>query len=118
MREKAVWFAAIAFAVLVVATPSRAEVPNPVAALLGPAVGYLLAQSDLCEWNLAAKIEKTYRDGFQTMGMTQAQQASAWSEATARRKALAALPAEARTRMKADTCTAASRSRVEHDLSE
>lgn len=113
-------FAAIAFAVLLalVAIPSRAEVPNSVAALLGPGVGYLLSQSDLCQWDLTAKIEKTYQDGFKAIGMTAAQQASAWSQAAASRKDLADLPAEAKTRMKADTCTPASRARVEKDITD
>jgi len=48
--------------------------------------------------------------------MTAEQQASAWSEAAARRKALSELPAEARMRMKTETCTAASRARLEQDL--
>jgi hypothetical protein len=114
-------FAAIAFGVLhapVITTPARAGVPNSVTALLGPAIGYLLAQSDMCQWDLAEKIEKTYQDGFKTMGMTAAQQASAWSEAAARRKALADLPAEENTRMKAGICTPASRARVEKDVAD
>lgn len=72
--------AAVAFAVLaafVAGIPARAEVPISVAALLGPSVGYLLAQSDLCEWGLAERIEKTYQAGFKTIGMTAEQQASA-----------------------------------------
>ena len=110
-------YAVIAFAVtLMLAMPSRAEVPKSITALLGPSVGYLLAQSDLCEWGITAKIEKTYQDGFKTMGMTAEQQASAWSEATARHKVLNELPAEAKTHMKAETCTPASRARVEKDL--
>ncbi len=114
-------FPAIAVVVLLpalAAAPARAEVPNSVAALLGPSVGYLLAQSDLCEWGLAPQIEQTYRKDFQTIGMTAAQQASTWSQAGARRKALAALPAETKAHMKAETCTPASRARVEHDLAD
>ncbi|HEY5329327.1 MAG TPA: hypothetical protein VIJ79_05545 [Acidobacteriaceae bacterium] len=100
------------------ATTSHAEVPNSIAKLLGPAVGYLLSQSDLCQWGLTGDIEKTYRNGFKTMGMTAAQQASTWSQAVARRKALADLPASAKARMKADTCTPALRARVEGDLAD
>jgi hypothetical protein len=100
------------------AAPAGAEVPNSITALLGPTVGYLLAQSDLCQWGLNEKIEKTYRDGFKTIGMTAAQQATAWAQAAARRKALADLPAEAKTRMKADTCAPAARARVESDLAD
>lgn len=114
-------FAAIAAAALfpaLAATSARAEVPNSVAALLGPGVGYLLAQSDLCQWGLADKIEQTYRDSFKTIGLTAAQQTGVWAQAEARRKAMAGLPAEAKTRMKADTCTPASRTRVDNDLAD
>ena len=96
--------------------PSRAEVPNSVTALLGPAVGYLLAQSDLCGWDLTAKIEKTYQDAFKAMEMTAEQQASVWSQITARHQALTKLPAETKMRMKAETCTTESRARVEQNL--
>ncbi|HEY3910846.1 MAG TPA: hypothetical protein VGM07_13270 [Stellaceae bacterium] len=112
-------FAIVATAVLLpalAASPARAEVPNSVAALLGPSVGYLLAQSDLCQWGLTGKIEQIYRADFRTIGMTAAQQASTWSQAATRREALTALPAAAKMHMKADTCTPASRARVEHDL--
>ena len=112
-------FAAIALALLpalAAAMPSRAEVPNSIAVLLGPSVGYLLAQSDLCGWGLTAKIEETYRDSFKRIGMTAEQQASAWSQAAARHKALTALAARANARMKAETCTPASRAQLEKDL--
>lgn len=117
MRFAVIAAAAALFPVLV-ARPAGAEVPNSVTALLGPQVGYLLAQSDLCEWNLTDKIEKTYRNGFKTIGMTAAQQADVWSQAAARRTAMAGLPEQAKTRMKADTCTPASRARVDHDLAD
>jgi hypothetical protein len=114
-------FARIAVVTLLTAlaaTPAGAAVPNSITALLGPTVGYLLAQSDLCQWDLSGKIETTYRRGFQTIGMTAAQQATAWAQAATRRKDLADLPAEAKTRMKADTCGQADRARVERDLAE
>lgn len=114
MRLAAIAFAALS--ALVNALPSRAEVPDSVTALLAPSVGYLLAQSDLCEWGLTAKIEKTYRDAFKTMGMTAEQQASVWSQVAARHQALTELPAETKTRMKAETCTPESRARVETNL--
>src|SRR6186713_2952010 len=100
-------FATIAVVTLLpalAATPAGAAVPNSITALLGPTLGYLLAQSDLCQWDLSGKIEATYRHGFQTIGMTAAQQATVWAQAATRRKDLADLPAEAKTRMKADTC--------------
>jgi hypothetical protein len=117
--EKIMRFAAIAAASLIpalAATTAGAAVPNPVVALLGPSVGYLLAQSDLCQWGLTEKIEKTYQDGFKKIGMTAAQRATAWDQAKSRQKDLANLPAEAKAGMKTDTCTPASRARVDHDL--
>ena len=90
-------FATIAVVTLLpalAATPAGAAVPNSITALLGPTLGYLLAQSDLCQWDLSGKIETTYRSDFKTMGMTAAQQTTAWTQATARRKALAELPAD------------------------
>jgi hypothetical protein len=98
------------------AAPAGAEVPNSIAALLGPNVGYLLAQSDLCRWGLTEKIETTYRSSFKAIGMTEDQQAAAWTQAADRRKHLAALPAKAKTRMKVDTCAQADRARVESEL--
>jgi hypothetical protein len=112
-------FAAIAVVTLlssIVVMPARAEVPTAITAVLGPGVGYLLAQSDLCKWGLAQKIEKTYRDDFVTIGMTAAQQTTTWEMVAARRKALANLPAKAKDGMKAGTCTQVSRARVESDL--
>jgi hypothetical protein len=38
-----------------------AAVPNPIASLLGPSIGYLQAQSELCGWNLKDKIRATYQ---------------------------------------------------------
>jgi hypothetical protein len=97
---------------------ANAAVPGPVVALLGPSVGYLLSQSDLCQWGLAGKITKTYQDGYKAIGMTAAQQATAWEHATATQKRMAGLSAEARDHMKAETCTPAARARVEQDLTE
>ncbi len=90
--------------------------PNSITALLGPSVGYLLAQSDLCNWGLTEKIEKTYQAAFKTIGMTAEQQASAWSVAAARHKALAGLPAEAKAGMRTGTCTPETRAQIEKNL--
>ncbi len=70
------------------AAPAKADAPNSIVSLLGPAVGYLLGQSDLCEWGLNDKIEQTYKASFQAIGMSAAQQASAWEKAKARRAGL------------------------------
>ena len=99
------------------ATPTEAA-PNSVAVLLGPSVGYLLSQSDLCQWDISAKIRKTYEASFKAIGMTDAQQAAAWAQAVDRQKALANLPDATKAKMKADTCTAEQRDRVEHDLTD
>jgi hypothetical protein len=111
---------AIAVATLLVlaASPAGAAVPNSVTALLGPSVGYLLSQSDLCHWNLTERIRETYQHGFKEIGMTSAQQAVVWEEAKAHQMALAGVPAEAKARMKVETCTSAFRARVERDLAE
>jgi hypothetical protein len=68
---------------LIPASAVHAAAPNPVVALLGPAVGYLLSQSDLCEWGLTEKITRTFKSGFGAIGMTAAQQATAWKQAAA-----------------------------------
>ena len=99
-------------------TSANAAVPSPVVALLGPSVGYLLSQSDLCQWGMADKITKTYQDGYKTIGMTAVQQATAWEQAAATQKRMAGLSAAAREHMKADTCTPTARARVEKDLIE
>jgi hypothetical protein len=98
------------------AVPARADAPNSVVSLLGPSVGYLLGQSDLCEWGLNDRIEQTYKASFQAIGMSAAQQAAAWEQAKARRAGLAGMPAEGKARMKADTCTPAFRARIEQEI--
>jgi hypothetical protein len=67
---------------------------------------------------MTAKIQTTYQHAFKTLGMTDAQQAAAWDQAKARQADLAKLPAEAKARMKADTCTPAAKARLEHDLAD
>jgi hypothetical protein len=100
------------------AATANAAVPSPIVALLGPSVGYLLSQSDLCQWGLNDKITKTYQAGYKTIGMTAAQKAAAWEQAAATQERLTGLSAEAREHMKADTCTPAARARVEKNLTE
>jgi hypothetical protein len=100
------------------AVPAEAAPPNSITALLGPGIGYLLGQSDLCQWNLTDKIDETYKAAFQAIGMTPAQQAAVWEEAKARRNGMAGMPADAKERMKADTCTPALRARIEQDLTD
>jgi hypothetical protein len=109
-------YALITAGILLSALPAKADVPNSVAVLLGPSVGYLLGQSDLCQWGLQDRIEATYKASFQAIGMSAAQQAAAWEHAKARRAGLVGMPAEGKTRMIADTCTPAFRERFEKDL--
>jgi hypothetical protein len=93
-------------------------VPNPVTALLGPRLGYVLAQSDLCGWNLADRITATYQADFKATGLTPAQETAVWNDAAASRKALTGLAPAARTRMKAGICTPAARAELERSLTE
>ena len=95
-----------------------AAVPNSITALLGPSVGYLLGQSDLCGWNLNDRIHTTYQNAFQQLGMTEAQKTAVWSDAKARETKLNALPPQAKAGMEANICTPASRAQVEQDLTE
>jgi hypothetical protein len=113
-------FAVIALAGLlpVLATTPTEAAPNSVAVLLGPSIGYLLAQSDLCKWDISAKIKQTYEASFKAIGMTDAQQAAAWGQAADRQKALANLSRATKAKMKADTCTPAKRQQVELDLTD
>jgi hypothetical protein len=108
----------LAIVFLFTASAAEAAVPKSIAVLLGPSVGYLLSQSDLCGWGLNAKIEQTYQQSFKAIGMTQEQQTAAWDQAKARQLELGKIPAEAKARMKADTCTAESRAHVERNLSD
>lgn len=114
MRRRTILLAALlAFA----ATPgARAAVPDRITTLLGPSVGYLLSQDELCRWSMGERIRKAYDESFVALGMTQAQRSQAWNQATATQQRLAAVPAEARDRMRADTCTSAARERVEGEL--
>jgi hypothetical protein len=90
-----------------------AATPNSIVAVLGPSVGYMLSQSDLCQWNLADRIRKTYQRDFAAIGMTAAQQTSAWEQAAETQKHMTEIPPDAKDRMKADTCSPAERTRVE-----
>ena len=101
---------------LLASAPAKADAPNAIVSLLGPGVGYLLGQSDLCQWGLTDKIEQTYKASFKIIGLSAAQEAAVWTQAKARRDGMAGMPSEAQARMKADTCTDAFRMRFEQDL--
>ena len=95
-----------------------AAVPNPIASLLGPSIGYLQAQSELCGWNLKDKIRATYQKDFAQIGMTDAQQSAAWEQAQARETKLTSLPPDAKDGMKAGVCTSAARAELERQLAD
>ena len=100
------------------AEPAKADAPNSIVSALGPSVGYLLGQSDLCEWGLSDRIEKTYKASFQAIGLSPVQQSSAWDMAKVRRAGLAGMPAEGKARMKGETCTPEFRARFEKGLTD
>jgi hypothetical protein len=95
-----------------------AAVPNSIALLLGPSIGYLQAQSELCGWNLNDRIRATYQKDFAQIGMTDAQQSAAWEQAQARETKLTSLPPEAKDGMKAGICTPAARAELEQQLAD
>lgn len=95
-----------------------AAVPNSIASLLGPSIGYLLAQSDLCGWSLNDRIRTTYQKDFAQIGMTDAQQGMVWKQAQARETKLTSLPPKAKAGMKAGICTSAARAEVEQQLAD
>ena len=86
-------------------SPAAAAVPNPIATLLGPSIGYRMAQSDLCGWDSNDKLHTIYQKALVAIGMTDAQVATVWSEAKTRMSALTSLPEAAIAHMKADICT-------------
>jgi hypothetical protein len=98
--------------------PVDAAAPDSITSLLGPSVGYLLAQSDLCGWSLNDRIRAVYDKGFQEIGMTEAQQTAVWAEAKARETKLTTLPEKAIAGMKADICTSDMRAQLERQLSQ
>ena len=95
-----------------------AAVPNSIAWLLGPSIGYLQAQSELCGWNLNDRIRATFQKDFAQIGMTDAQQSAAWEQAQAREIKLTSLPPEAKDGMKAGICTSAARAELERRLAD
>ena len=119
MLEKIVRVPAVALASLL-ATSADGEQRNVLNSIFAvyqrTSIGYMLSQSDLCQWGLADRIQKTYQDDFKAIGMTAAQQTTAWEQAAATQKRMTTLPEDAKDRMKVDTCAASARQRVEHDL--
>jgi hypothetical protein len=102
----------------VTVSAAGAAVPNSIASLLGPSIGYLMAQSDLCGWSLNDRIRATYQKDFAQIGMSDAQQSAAWQQAQARETRLTSLPAKAQDSMKAGICTSAARAEFEKQLAD
>ena len=95
-----------------------AAVPNSIASLLGPSIGYLHAQSELCGWNLNDRIRATYQKDFAQIGMTDAERSAAWQQAQARETNLTSLPPKAKDGMKAGIRTPAARAELERQLAD
>jgi hypothetical protein len=95
-----------------------AAVPNSITSLLGPSIGYLMGQSDLCGWNLNDRIRATFKKDLAQIGMTDAQLAAVWRQAEARETKLTGLPPKAKDGMKAGICTSAARAELEQQLSD
>jgi hypothetical protein len=100
---------------LLPALPAVASVPGSITGLFGNDIGFFLAQSDLCQWNMSSKIHSTYDSAFTQIGMTPAQQSQVWQDAATRQKILETLPAAAIARMKTE-CTPATQTRIENLL--
>ena len=100
---------------LLSALPAIAAVPGSITGLFGNDIGFFLAQSDLCQWNMSGKIHATYDNAFTQIGMTPAQQSQVWQDAATRKKILENLSAPAIARMKTE-CIPATRTRIENLL--
>lgn len=92
---------------------ANADTPASIVAVMGPSVGYMLSQNDLCQWDLGDQIRKTYQRDFAAIGMTPQQQSNAWEQASDTQKRMAAIPADGKARMKVDTCTTAEHTRLQ-----
>lgn len=95
-----------------------AAAPRSIAVLLGPSVGYLLAESKICGWNLEDKIRQTYERDFVAIGMTNAQRGEAWAKATTQEARLTNLPGTAMTPMKARICSLSDHAALRYDIGE
>ena len=101
---------------MLAAMPAAAEAPRSIVMLLGPSLGHLMAQSDLCAWNLGATIETVYKSAFQKIGLTAQQQGAVWEQARREQQGMLSAPDVAKARMKAEMCAPAIKARIEQDL--
>jgi hypothetical protein len=79
------------------ASAAGAAVPNSITSLLGPSIGYLMGQSDLCGWNLNDRIRATFKKDLAQIGMTDAQLAAVWQQAEARETSSRVFPRRRKT---------------------
>jgi len=105
-----------AVASFVLPAQSMAATPDSIVALLGPSLGGLLAQSDLCGWKIADKIDATYQRSFKQIDMTDTQVTAVWAKAHSRQAEMAKIPSAGKARMKREMCTTESRQQVDHNL--
>jgi hypothetical protein len=104
------------FMAVFVTHPGDAATPRSIAVLLGPSVGYLLAESKICGWNLESQIQQTYERDFAVIGMTKAQTDEAWAKAAAHEAKLMGLPEKAMTPMKAQICSSSDHAALLYDI--
>ena len=112
------WLSFATAGLLTVAVAYRADaaVPRSIAVLLGPSVGYFLAESKICGWNLDEKIRQTYERDFPAIGMTDEQQSEAWAKAKAHEAKLVNLPEKVMAPTKAKICASADHQALLYDL--
>lgn len=78
------------------------------------ALGEVLALSDLCGWDFAAKAEKLYRDGKKKLHLTAEQEKAIRAKVAAARSAtFGHLSPEGRARVRVDVCKDEQRMRLE-----
>ncbi len=100
--------------------PAYADsVPPELIMALAPGIGGTFAVSDVCGWNLPAKVTENFNKQLTQAGMTPQQQAALWDKVQAARKSAAAGMTDAmRAKLKQEGCAAAEREKLEKQFSE
>jgi hypothetical protein len=82
--------------------------------VLTSAAGEVLALSDLCQWDFAARIEKLRHDAAKALRLTPAQQKDLQDRVTAvRRTTFGRFSAAGQARLRSDVCTPEERIRLD-----
>lgn len=82
--------------------------------IMTAAVGEVLAMSDLCGWDFAAKVEKLYQNGKSTLRLTTAQEKVIRAKvAAARGSTFGHLSPNGQARVRVDVCKDEQRARLE-----